>query len=141
MYVIVGLVVIGIVAVLASMGGSTTPPVVIENGTATTTATTTEMLNVTSTSQGTTTSSSASTAIKTYALADVAGHKDAASCWSIVNGGVYDLTSWIGKHPGGDKAILGICGKDGSSAFNSQHGGMQKQISLLATFKIGELAK
>jgi cytochrome b involved in lipid metabolism len=77
----------------------------------------------------------------TYTLAQVAIHKDATSCWSAVKGSVYDLTSWIGKHPGGDKAILSICGKDGTSAFEKQHGGMQQQEAQLATFKIGALAQ
>lgn len=76
-----------------------------------------------------------------YTLVDVSKHGNSSSCWSVVNGGVYDLTSWIGKHPGGDEAILKICGKDGSAAFNDQHGGMQKQANLLATFKIGVLVK
>ncbi len=74
-----------------------------------------------------------------YTLAQVAVHKDASSCWSAVNGNVYDLTSWIAKHPGGEKAILGICGKDGSAAFNGKHDGAKKQADILATFKIGVL--
>lgn len=75
-----------------------------------------------------------------YKMADVAGHKDASSCWSAINGNVYNLTSWIAKHPGGEGAILGICGKDGSDAFNSQHGGQGKPENVLETFKIGTLA-
>jgi cytochrome b involved in lipid metabolism len=59
----------------------------------------------------------------------------------VVNGGVYDLTSWIGQHPGGSKAILGICGKDGSAAFNEQHSSQRRPANELAGFKIGVLAK
>ena len=76
-----------------------------------------------------------------YTLAQVAVHKDASSCWSAVNGNVYDLSSWIAKHPGGEKAILSICGKDGSAAFNGQHEGQEKQADVLATFKIGALSE
>jgi cytochrome b involved in lipid metabolism len=75
-----------------------------------------------------------------YTLADVAQHSTATSCWSAINGGVYDLTSWINKHPGGPEAILGICGKDGSAAFNAQHGGQSRPANELAGFKIGVLA-
>jgi cytochrome b involved in lipid metabolism len=81
----------------------------------------------------------APTAAKEYTLAEVATHKNQTSCWSAINGKVYDLTSWIAEHPGGEGAILGICGKDGSAAFNGQHGGQQKQADVLATFMIGNL--
>ena len=76
----------------------------------------------------------------TYTLADVTLHNSGASCWSAINGGVYDLTSWINQHPGGPQAILIICGKDGSSAFNNQHGGQRRPSNELAGFKIGILA-
>jgi cytochrome b involved in lipid metabolism len=82
-----------------------------------------------------------STASASYTLADVAKHKDASSCWTTVNGGVYDVTSWIDQHPGGRDAILSLCGKDGSAAFNGQHGGQARPEQELATFKIGVLLK
>ena len=84
-------------------------------------------------------SSSTASTVKQYSLSEVAMHPNAASCWSAINGGVYDLTNWIPKHPGGEKAILSICGKDGSSAFNGQHDGAAKQAAILVTFKIGQL--
>lgn len=75
----------------------------------------------------------------TYTAADVARHNSEASCWSIINGAVYDLTSWIPKHPGGPRAILKLCGVDGSEAFNNQHGGQSMQLKVLTGFKIGVL--
>ncbi len=72
-------------------------------------------------------------------LTVVAQHNTRASCWSAINGNVYDLTSWIPKHPGGEQGILNICGKDGSSKFNGQHGGAAKQAAILAGFKVGIL--
>ncbi len=77
---------------------------------------------------------------KTYTLAEVALHASSSSCWSVVNGGVYDLTNWIKQHPGGADKIIAICGKDGSASFNSQHEGAPKQANILAGFKIGVLA-
>ena len=79
--------------------------------------------------------------VKTYTLAEVAKHSTQSSCWSTVNGGVYDLTAWIGQHPGGPDAILGMCGKDGSAAFNDQHGGQRRPANELAGFKIGNLSQ
>jgi cytochrome b involved in lipid metabolism len=77
----------------------------------------------------------------TYTMADVALHNSAASCWSAINGGVYDLTSWINQHPGGQGTILSICGIDGSSAFNNQHGGQRRPASELTGFQIGTLTQ
>ncbi len=78
---------------------------------------------------------------KTYTLADVAKHATQSSCWSAIDGKVYDLTAWISKHPGGAGAILSICGKDGSAVFNAQHGGQPRPASELAAFLIGTLVK
>ena len=74
-------------------------------------------------------------------LAEIATHKNATSCWSSINGNVYDLTAWIPQHPGGPQAILQLCGTDGSAKFNAQHGGAALQQQILAGFKIGVLAK
>ncbi len=79
------------------------------------------------------------TATTTYSSAQVATHNSQASCWTSINGGVYDVTAWILKHPGGSRAILSLCGKDGSSAFNDQHGGERRPEAELASFKIGVL--
>lgn len=74
-------------------------------------------------------------------MEQVADHTDGTSCWSAINGSVYDLTSWIPQHPGGSQAILQLCGTDGSEKFNGQHGGSPMQERILAGFKIGELSQ
>lgn len=74
-------------------------------------------------------------------LAHIALHNSRTSCWTAINGSVYDLTSWIPNHPGGESAILSICGTDGSNAYNNQHGGESKQASILIGFKIGTLTQ
>ncbi len=86
------------------------------------------------------TTPSATTTSQTYTLVDVAQHNSASSCWSTINGGVYDLTSWISRHPGGQQAILSLCGTDGSAAFNDQHGGERRPANELAGFQIGTLS-
>ncbi len=77
--------------------------------------------------------------VTSYSMADVATHKDGTSCWTVINGGVYDVTSWINQHPGGPDAILSLCGKDGSSTFTNQHEGQMRPEQELAGFKIGVL--
>ncbi len=74
-----------------------------------------------------------------YTMAQVALHNKSADCWSVVNGGVYNLTSWISQHPGGASAIISLCGIDGTSGFMSQHGGQGNPERELALFKIGIL--
>ncbi len=76
-----------------------------------------------------------------YTAADVALHNSTASCWSIINGKVYDLTSYIPRHPGGANNIKRICGTDGTSEFEGQHGGSSKPENRLAGFYIAPLAR
>ncbi len=87
----------------------------------------------------TTTTTHTETQPQTFTLAQVATHNSETSCYSAINGKVYDLGAWINQHPGGDRAILGICGKDGSSAFNGRHGGQARPEAILAGFEIGIL--
>lgn len=84
---------------------------------------------------------SSDTRMRGYTLLQVAEHADVASCWTTVNGSVYDLSAWIGQHPGGEKNILDLCGKDGSAAFSAQHGAATKPENILASYKIGVLAQ
>lgn len=83
--------------------------------------------------------SSSTTDTLSFTMAEVTSHGTDSSCWSAVNGSVYDLTEWIGRHPGGAEAIKKICGKDGSELFNKKHGTFTKAIDALALLKIGTL--
>lgn len=83
----------------------------------------------------------APTSPKSYTMAEVAKHGSPSNCWSAINGGVYNLTSWIDQHPGGSDDIISMCGTDASSAYNSQHGGQRRPANELAGFKIGVLAQ
>ncbi len=77
------------------------------------------------------------TGATTFTMADIAPHNSASSCYSAINGSVYNLTSFVTKHPGGQASIKSLCGVDGTSAFSSQHGGQGSPASVLAQFKIG----
>lgn len=81
------------------------------------------------------------TELKSYTLMEVSNHKDVSSCWTVVDGKVYDVTSWINLHPGGADNILSICGIDGSSAFSTQHAGQGEPASELSSFQIGTLTQ
>ena len=77
---------------------------------------------------------------ETLTLTIVAAHGTVASCWAVINNSVYDLTNWVGNHPGGTSQITAICGKDGSTAFNGYtHSDQPRALTFLAGFKIGTL--
>lgn len=76
-----------------------------------------------------------------YTMAQVQTHNSASTCWSVIDGNVYDLTAWIGRHPGGKEAIVSMCGKDASAAFHDQHGTKRKEMELLATMRLDILAQ
>jgi cytochrome b involved in lipid metabolism len=78
---------------------------------------------------------------KIFTMDEISKHNSRASCYTVVRGNVYDLTNFKDSHPGGEKAILSICGKDGSSAFEDQHGGQNKPENQLVKLKIGVLSK
>jgi len=75
----------------------------------------------------------------TYTLADVAKNNTKTSCWTIYQDGVYNITSYISRHPGGVSAISKLCGVDGTTTFNNMHGGASSQAIILSTYKIGAL--
>ncbi len=49
----------------------------------------------------------------------VAVHNKKSDCWTIIRDKVYDITSYIPRHPGGDE-ILRACGVDGTSLFETR---------------------
>jgi cytochrome b involved in lipid metabolism len=71
----------------------------------------------------------------------VAMNDSEESCWTIVNGSVYDLTDWVSKHPGGSSRILQLCGTDGTSLFEGQHGGSSGPESTLDSYLLGPLSQ
>lgn len=80
---------------------------------------------------------------------EVAKHSSANDCWIIIDGVVYDLTSFISRHPGGSE-ILRACGIDGTSLFKQRETSSGESIgsgtphsssaqSQLEQFKLGNL--
>lgn len=74
-----------------------------------------------------------------FSMDDVAAHGAAGDCWTAINGSVYDLTTWVSRHPGGSSSIIRLCGKDGSAAFEREHGSESRPIAALMLLKIGSL--
>lgn len=66
--------------------------------------------------------SQATTPVASYALTDIAAHSTASDCWLVIRGKVYNVTSFIPRHPGGE-AILKGCGKDATAMFEQRPDG------------------
>ena len=76
-------------------------------------------------------------------LAQVAEHKSEQDLWIIIHNKVYDITEFLGDHPGGEEVLLqvrefrGHC--DATKDFEDiDHSGEARK--LLSKFYIGELA-
>jgi hypothetical protein len=76
-----------------------------------------------------------------YTMAQVRANNTARSCWSAIDGFVYDLTRWISSHPGGSSAIVFLCGTDGTNAFKAQHENQSRPAIRLDSYKLGPLDK
>ena len=76
-----------------------------------------------------------------YTMAQVRANNTARSCWTAIDGVVYDLTRWISNHPGGSGAILFLCGTDGTNAFKAQHENQSRPAIRLDSYRIGPLNK
>lgn len=75
-----------------------------------------------------------------HTMEEVARHDSADSCWAVVDGDVYDLTTWARVHPGGAQRILDLCGTDASERFDLQHGRNARSQAQLAALRVGKLA-
>ena len=76
-----------------------------------------------------------------YSMTQVRANNTARSCWTVIDGVVYDLTKWISNHPGGSGAILFLCGTDGTNAFSAQHQNQARPAIRLDTYRLGPLNK
>lgn len=83
--------------------------------------------------------SGSSEAVGGLSAEQVAAHNTKNDCWTVIDGMVYDLTSYIPIHKGGPLPLESICGKDGSNAFSGQHSGEQKPAMDLSALAVGPL--
>lgn len=72
-----------------------------------------------------------------YSMAEVAMHSTAESCWVVVEGEVYDVTSFLDEHPGGKALLLSVAGTDATTTFNGIHPDLQTALRAGEAFKIG----
>ncbi|EDO48554.1 predicted protein [Nematostella vectensis] len=75
---------------------------------------------------------------KVYTLDEVKEHCSKGDCWVVVEDSVYDLSKWIGHHPGGELPILYMAGRECTDVFKAFHPAWVFTKKLPA-FKIGKL--
>eukprot|EP01118_Nematostelium_gracile_P009367 TRINITY_DN3148_c0_g1_i1.p1 TRINITY_DN3148_c0_g1~~TRINITY_DN3148_c0_g1_i1.p1 ORF type:complete len:448 (+),score=87.19 TRINITY_DN3148_c0_g1_i1:72-1415(+) len=68
---------------------------------------------------------------------ELAKHNVANDCWFVVRGKVYNVTSWIPKHPGGSDTIVLNGGRDATQLFEAYH--PIKIYSMLNPYYVGDI--
>ncbi|CAN8245016.1 unnamed protein product [Cochlearia groenlandica] len=87
--------------------------------------------------QETTTTKEPLDVIKSYSKSEISLHNKREDCWVIIKDKVYDVTSYVEEHPGGD-AILDHAGDDSTDGFfGPQHA--TRVFDMIDDFYIGEL--
>lgn len=79
--------------------------------------------------------------IRIFTAEDVAQHASSTSCWVTRNGRVYDVTSFLADHPGGDDLILNYAGKDIGAVMKDpmEHEHSDSAYDMLEEFVVGRL--
>ncbi|KAI1633063.1 FMN-dependent dehydrogenase-domain-containing protein [Biscogniauxia mediterranea] len=52
---------------------------------------------------------------------EIKKHRTTSSCWLVVDGKVYDVTSYLNQHPGGPAILLKHSGQDATAEFRKIH--------------------
>ncbi|XP_050235976.1 cytochrome b5 [Mercurialis annua] len=78
------------------------------------------------------------TITKLYSMPEVSQHSTKNDCWIVIDGKVYDVSSYLDEHPGGDDVVLATTGKDATDDFEDA-GHSDDAKNLMESFCIGEL--
>jgi len=73
-----------------------------------------------------------------YTIDEVAHHNHEEDLWIAIHGKIYNLTSFLKEHPGGEEVLLALAGGDGTECFDNI-GHSHEAILLREKFYIGEL--
>jgi cytochrome b involved in lipid metabolism len=78
-----------------------------------------------------------------FNLIEVAKHNNKESCWMAIDRKVYDLTSYVPRHPTAQSVILNWCGKDATEGMYTKGYGRNhspRAWEMLERYLIGELS-
>jgi len=71
-----------------------------------------------------------------YSWSEIHKHVGRDDCWMVIQGKVYDVSSWVEKHPGGDLIMQGA-GREATPFFIPYH--PSKVSAILPKYQIGEV--
>ncbi|KAL2233497.1 UNVERIFIED_CONTAM: Cytochrome b5 isoform A [Sesamum indicum] len=71
-------------------------------------------------------------------MEEASEHNTKDDCWVVIDGKVYDVSSYLDEHPGGDDVLLRATGKDATDEFEDA-GHSKTARELMEQYCIGEL--
>src|SRR5205085_2046944 len=75
---------------------------------------------------------------RVYTYQEVAEHNKKKDLYLIINGNVYDATSFVDEHPGGEEVLLAMAGEDATQDFEDV-GHSDEARDILKGFYLGTL--
>ncbi|CAN6675798.1 unnamed protein product [Malus baccata var. baccata] len=57
------------------------------------------------------------TLTKLYTMQEASQHNTKDNCWVVIDGKVYDVSTYLDDHPGGDDVLLAATGRDATEDF------------------------
>ncbi|KAJ7953934.1 cytochrome b5-like [Quillaja saponaria] len=78
------------------------------------------------------------TLTKLYTMQEASKHKTKDDCWVVIDGKIYDVSSYLDEHPGGDDVVLDATGRDATDDFEDA-GHSKSARELMEKYFIGEL--
>ncbi|KAI3406567.1 CYB5 [Candida oxycetoniae] len=79
-----------------------------------------------------------SSEVKVFDADEISKHTTHDDCWVVINGRVYNVSSYIDEHPGGEEVLLDVAGSDATEAFDDI-GHSDEAHEILAKLFIGNL--
>ena len=78
-------------------------------------------------------------ALGRFTLEEVKKHNTEDDCWVIIDNKVYNVTTWLPKHPGGGHMILNLGGRDCTDEFKIFH--LEPNFKRLKMWHIGDVVE
>lgn len=79
-------------------------------------------------------------ATKEFTFADVSGHSAKKDLFMVIHDNVYDATSFVDEHPGGEEVLLDVGGQDATDAFEDV-GHSDEAREILEGLLVGKLKR
>ena len=75
----------------------------------------------------------------TVSKSEVLAHNKEKNCWIVIEGCVFDVTTYMHSHPGGKMAIIRHAGKDATQKFIARHATLPNAWNKLPDMYVADL--